>query len=52
MDKHKNKSQTEIIEIVLGERWDSKKRKELYREVHKMSIMKSERIYICIKNNS
>ena len=34
MDEHKNKSATEISEMVLAERWDLKKSKELHQLVH------------------
>ena len=34
MPMHKNKTATEISEIVLAERWDLKKRRELYQVVH------------------
>ena len=33
MPEHKDKSPTEISEIVLSERWDLKKRKQLYQTV-------------------
>ena len=34
MEEHRGKSAVEISEIVLGERWDLKKRQELYRTIH------------------
>ena len=34
MDEHKNKTSVEISELVLSERLDLKKRKELYMSVH------------------